>query len=236
MPAYDPSIRQFDVNEGVNKKKCRMCQVFKTTDNFYYHPFNSDRLSSLCRECQRADAKRRYAANPTPTKQRSRNRDLVLRRNPRHRLSRMLERIRQLKDMPCDLTLDYLHGLYNSQKGLCSFTHRVMTLGEAENGMADINAMSVDRLEPKLGYVKGNVRLITIQANVAKGRWSITDLMEFCNDLLRALENSSDTWGVPPKDVVDCHDVIRVSVKAMKLLEVEIPIVADAIPSSEDLL
>jgi hypothetical protein len=117
----------------------------------------------------------------------------------------MLERIRQLDDIPCNLTLDYMHGLYNSQRGLCSLTHRVMSLGEGEDRIADINAMSVDRLEPKLGYVKGNVRLVTIQANIAKNKWNITDLMAFCNDVIKAINNRPEDWGIPPKDIKEVN-------------------------------
>lgn len=211
MPKYDASIRMFDVNDGVNKKKCRMCQVFKSASDFYFHPTNSDRLSRFCRICHKVEMQRRYKVNPEPTKRRARNRDAVLRNNPRHRLSRLLERVRQLSNIPCDLTLDYLHGLYNQQEGLCSLTHRVMSLGKGEDGLAEMNAMSIDRWKPGLGYVKGNVCLITIQANIAKNRWSIVDLIEFCNDILKTRQTNPNNWGMLPINVVSCKEVSSIT-------------------------
>lgn len=207
MPKYDATTRLFDVKEGVNKKKCRMCQLFKTLDQFYKHPSNSDGLSSLCKVCHREDSTRRYNANPIPFRQKSRAREMALRTNPRYRLSRLLERVRQLDSVPCDLTLEYLHQLYLTQEGRCALTGWTMTLGESTDGMATPDAMSIDRVIGSRGYVVGNVRLVVSQINFAKHRFDDGQLLDLCTAVVKHFHESPDTWGevrsiAPPKIVV----------------------------------
>ena len=39
---------------------------------------------------------------------------------------------------------------------------------------------SLDRIDSARGYVKGNVRFVTVLGNLAKGRYSDVDLLRFC--------------------------------------------------------
>lgn len=41
-------------------KKCTHCLVNKNKNEFYFHATNSDKLTSWCRKCQRAEAKKTY--------------------------------------------------------------------------------------------------------------------------------------------------------------------------------
>lgn len=43
---------------------------------------------------------------------------------------------------------------------------------------------SLDRIKPWLGYVKGNVRIISNRANLIKGNWSPRELRLVLNDII----------------------------------------------------
>jgi hypothetical protein len=80
-----------------------------------------------------------------------------------------------------DLTADYLVELFNSQNGLCALTGRVMLYG-SEGVQRD--SVSIDRIDHEGGYVIGNVRLVTYQANAARNRFSDDELFAFCEAVL----------------------------------------------------
>ena len=43
---------------------------------------------------------------------------------------------------------------------------------------------SIDRIKPELGYIKGNVRLVTYQVNMAKGVYTDEDFFTMCSKAL----------------------------------------------------
>lgn len=63
----------------------------------------------------------------------------------------------------------YLASLFVKQKGLCPLTKQPLRLGV---GTTMHNA-SIDRKNPKFGYIEGNVRLVCFWANIA--RYNLTD-------------------------------------------------------------
>lgn len=198
MPAYDASTRMFDVNEGINKKKCRMCQVFKAEGDFYYHPFNSDRLSSLCKLCLKEEMKRRYHRNPSPTIERTAKRRVEAKHDIVFKLKKMLTHKQDLlnkHNVPCNLTFEYLYDLYDAQKGKCALTGREMTIGESDNNQAGHDALSLDRVEPNKGYVVGNVRFVINQVNMAKHRFDDVQLLDLCTAVVKHFHTDPDNWG-----------------------------------------
>jgi len=46
------------------------------------------------------------------------------------------------------------------------------------------DSISIDRIEPAKGYVLGNVRLVTYQANMARGQFPDDELFSFCEAVL----------------------------------------------------
>jgi hypothetical protein len=74
-----------------------------------------------------------------------------------------------------------LRELWHAQDGRCALTGQEMQL---RNGKASIHSVSVDRIDPAIGYHPGNVRLVTYQANAAKLMGTDADLIAFCKRLL----------------------------------------------------
>jgi hypothetical protein len=79
------------------------------------------------------------------------------------------------------LTATDLWSIYAAQNGLCALTGRVLVWG----GSARRDTISIDRLDPSAGYVAANVRLVTLQANIARGRWSDGELFELAKAVLQ---------------------------------------------------
>lgn len=54
------------------------------------------------------------------------------------------------------------------------------------------NSYSIDRIDPKKGYVKGNVQIISWQANTMKNKASIEELITFSKNALKIHDKNKD--------------------------------------------
>jgi hypothetical protein len=89
---------------------------------------------------------------------------------PESRLVRLnsLARSRAAKyGYPYNLDNEYVINLWEESKGKCSLTGINLVLGRSGEFKVHPDAPSLDKIEPKLGYVKGNVRLVSWHMNVA---------------------------------------------------------------------
>ena len=82
------------------------------------------------------------------------------------------------------LSLDDLRVLWELQKGICPITGWALILPESAMGWKDgpspRNA-SLDRLNHRVGYVPGNVRFVSLMANLARHMFSDDELRGFCS-------------------------------------------------------
>lgn len=84
------------------------------------------------------------------------------------KLSYMAKNRAKMKNLEYDIDGDYLYSLWIEGNGCCALTGQSFDLTKwGGKGQVNPQAPSVDRIEPKLGYVKGNVRLITYHMNIA---------------------------------------------------------------------
>jgi hypothetical protein len=87
-----------------------------------------------------------------------------------------------------DLDLDYLMGIWKSQNGICPLSgySLLLPLGTHGWGSDDFpKRASLDRINPKKGYIKGNVRFISWTANIALSRVTDQELIDFCKDVAK---------------------------------------------------
>jgi dUTP pyrophosphatase len=86
------------------------------------------------------------------------------------------------KDVPFNLTSDFLYDLYQKQNGLCSYTGIPMKISSTNwnsNGQADLDTLSIDRIIPEKGYTKDNVVLCCSAVNKLKGSSDVSELNAF---------------------------------------------------------
>lgn len=86
------------------------------------------------------------------------------------------------KNIGCDITVEYLKDLWQKQGGICPISGWKLTLPKDSDGWNEYlptNA-SLDRIDNSIGYLKGNVRFISVMANLARQTFSDEQLISFC--------------------------------------------------------
>lgn len=168
---YRSKFKQFDDNGNL---LCYSCKEYKPLDCFDRNPgkwFRAEK-DTRCKECK----KKAY-----------------LRRKEKNRgskdLNRLLyERFHGLKDrsnkknIDCNIDLQYLHELWDKQKGLCALSGIPMAY-YFDSGRVPTN-LSVDRIDSSLGYIKGNIQLVCMAVNQMKSDLTVEQLKYFCKSLL----------------------------------------------------
>lgn len=86
------------------------------------------------------------------------------------------------KDLPFNITKNYMVKLWKEQDGKCAFSGKELVL-EAGEGRVNPDAPSIDRILPELGYVKGNVRLVTYHVNVCLSEFGDKALVELAKTI-----------------------------------------------------
>ena len=87
-----------------------------------------------------------------------------------HRLARVRARAVR-RGLPCDLDLSYMKTLWNEQGGRCALTGIVFDLERGKGIDKAPFGPSVDRINPELGYVRGNVRWVCLSINIGINEW-----------------------------------------------------------------
>lgn len=80
--------------------------------------------------------------------------------------------------MPPEVTLDDLFQLWVAQKGRCALTDIALQ-------MKGPFGVTIDRIDPRGGYERGNVALVTKRANGAKGDMTLEEFAQLCKEFLR---------------------------------------------------
>lgn len=165
-------------------KHCTGCDEPRLTAEFYVkrRAGRKPTLSHLCIECtHRVNAQRRarqVAASPDAW----------------FRWKLHWYRMRATKlGLPFDLDVSYLLWLYERQDGKCAETGQPLTF-TLGRGRVPTNC-SVDRLDNADGYMRGNVRLTCVQANVSRGEMSLAETLAFYR---KALEHHG--YGIEAPD------------------------------------
>jgi hypothetical protein len=106
--------------------------------------------------------------------------------NERYKLGRLVQASKQRakkQDLPHNLTLDYIVNLYEQQSKLCALTKREFYFGKSNGNKASANSPSIDKIDPTLGYVEGNVRLVVHHVNMAMSEFGLDALLKLVQDI-----------------------------------------------------
>jgi hypothetical protein len=76
---------------------------------------------------------------------------------------------------PINISLEFLLMMYDRQEGRCAVTGIPFDVGPTNGGKTGLDRKplrpSIDRIDPRQGYVDGNVRLVCAAVNYAMGPW-----------------------------------------------------------------
>lgn len=147
---------------------CRGCDLDKGTDDFPVRNDRSGRLRPYCKSCTNGIGRARYSNHR--------------KNNPfLHRCTRAKSRASAL-GVPFDLTPEYLESIWT---GVCPVTGAEIRL---VTDRSDEFAAELDRFNPKVGYVQGNVHWLSRKANRIKSNTSV----EILENLLEWMKDVSD--------------------------------------------
>jgi len=177
---------------GEAKRRCRKCWIAKSLDEFE-RKGSDRRRARICKACansrrdpidNRQRVKEWQKANPEKKRAQSRRNYESRRADITRWLARTLSTTRahcSRKEIPFATTAEGIVELFGIQSGICALTSRELIWGS--NGVQR-DSLSLDRIEPSLGYVPGNIRLVTYQANMARGPYPDDELFAFCEAVL----------------------------------------------------
>jgi hypothetical protein len=154
MRAKGPRPRGQSIWNGM--KWCYKCKTDKNVECFHKDGTVAGGLSKLCKDCYQSST-------------RVSNRKKKLKSNVEFFLSRKITQLKhrcKKNNIPFDLTTEHLMELFNAQEGRCYYSRRPLRLDCTQVDKMD--ALSVDRLSPLLGYVKTNIVLCTLGMNAMK--------------------------------------------------------------------
>ena len=155
------NIEQRELNKQGLKKCCDCKNVFPRTLEYFYAL-----RSGYCKQCERNRMKKSYQ-NMDITK--------AMRRSLRRIKAKCIQ-----KNIPFNLTSEYLEKLYKRQKGICFYSGSSMELCKREADTNRHKIFSVDRIDPTGGYIKGNIVFCTWLINAMKLDSSKDNFLRLC--------------------------------------------------------
>lgn len=160
------------------KKKCYKCKEIKLVEEFSKNRSTFDGYQKCCKECfsDYDSVKRGY-------KKKSSNLKTELIIYLRNKTS-FLERKSKQKNLAFDLTKDVLFELYQKQLGKCYYTNLPI---KHNIGCHQYDSISVERLDPNIGYIKTNIVLASFAINSFKGMMTETEFKEYLTIILPKL-------------------------------------------------
>lgn len=174
-------------------KKCNGCKEEKDIKEFSLRNFTAsnglkyERLRSKCKKCENDYAHNAWATNPE-----LRSRKLKNKRNDRSLKSLIQNRIAAWKKKTpnSDLTTEYLLGVFEKQGGKCYYTGESLEMLRIFEWKEKFqNSISLDRLNPEKGYMRGNVVFCSYVINTMKG--TLTE-QKFYDRMRQILANRSE--------------------------------------------
>lgn len=170
---------------------CRVCKEAKPFEEFEHREYG--RRRDRCKTCanasrdpvkNRARVKAWQKANPEKRAIQAKRSHEGKRGDLRRWLASNLRTTRaycKQRGIECSFTADDGQQLYELQNGKCALTGRDLLFGSKGQQR---DSISIDRIEHGGPYALDNVRLLTYQANMARGMFSDDELYAFCEAVL----------------------------------------------------
>ena len=162
-------------------KVCPKCKERKLLYNFYCY-FTKGKIHSWCKECEAAYYKQRKINGKikklTPEERVLATRRAKINRKNSWEIFRVhgARKRAKLKNLAFNITSDYIKSITPSDMICPALGIQMKVGGDFKNSI--ISAPSLDRLIPELGYVKGNIAVVSTRANTLKRDATPEELMK----------------------------------------------------------
>lgn len=157
--------------------ECFSVSQSKTDDSVNYRTV-SPKPRANCKEC---DAERAREFRKRNKNYKGSGKIVNVPKEDRFIMSAIRTKVTQAKTnnkrtkRPFDIDADYIYELWKSQNNKCIYTGEDFIIETYHNAN-----LSIDKIEPELGYVKGNIQLVCWAVNRAKGDLSHDVFLNMC--------------------------------------------------------
>jgi hypothetical protein len=147
-------------------KVCFKCKEKSSYEFFFKHHQTSDGYHSWRKKCcTEGNIKSRNKQNATIE-----GRARVFLLNAKRSAAK--------RNQEFSLTIKDIADFWNDQQQICAYTGREMTLLPSQ-----LNTVSIERIDSKIGYTKENTILVCHAINRMKSDFEFDDFYEFCKDV-----------------------------------------------------
>lgn len=87
--------------------------------------------------------------------------------------------------VPFDLTPGDIHALMRATEFRCSVSGIALTRKVGPSATPDPWSASIDRIEPRHGYLKDNARVVCLAANIAMNQWGYDTMLRLSRAVVR---------------------------------------------------
>ena len=204
MPALlSPSLPDVIVKqdrEPLAMKRCSKCKEVLPFALFNKHKRNKNGMESQCKSCRSKYHKISYK-NGGMERMRNYRKNNPVKAKTIDMFCKARQRAKE-KNVPFDIDIDYVRSLVGENAELAvrcpvlGFLLDYSTQRTEGTGHALPNSPSIDRIVPELGYVKGNVRIISHRANTIKSNASVQELKLVLADVTMLGIDWDETVGI----------------------------------------
>ncbi len=152
-------------------KKCTKCGIEK---DLTCYGKNRNRLRSECKDCAAIIKSKYYYENGGKEKKAVSNKKWYYENRLNNLLKRARDRAKE-KNIPFDITAEDI-----TIPETCPVLGIQLQLGEK---VVCNNSPSLDRIKPELGYVKGNIQVLSYRANTLKNNATVEELQKVLEHL-----------------------------------------------------
>lgn len=187
------------------ERRCLACEELRPIEEFGHDYHRKDGLKTRCRACntsymreyrKRPGSKEKIKAIQARCHQKRKHTDVAKKtqrrafdrwkeRSPKFNLYMALRHAVRRRPTDNPITIEYLMEMWGVQHGLCAVSGVPMTWSR---GKLMATSVSIDRIDQKIGYAVGNVRLVCYQVNTFRGMWSDSEMLTMAKAIVAHME------------------------------------------------
>jgi hypothetical protein len=182
-----------------NTKRCYKCHQWKILNLFNKNPKLLGGVSKLCRDCYNKENSviqcNKYRSDRFKSAIKNGDFEFYIKR----RIGTIKSRAEK-KGILFDLDIKYLADLWKKQNGNCFYSNIPMNNSMKQDGMSSWDGPSLDRIEPTIGYVKGNVVWCIFGINSFKQSLGLKSFEDMIKSIKWWYENNPTCHNGEPHD------------------------------------
>ena len=201
-----------------SKKVCRICNVEKEISEFGINNSYKDGYDTRCKQCRNEYSaiqrdKHREKNNKKYVERYHSDEEFRKHRNETSRKSNQkikLEHPERIMLQSCRARAKEKGWEFNLEESDIIIPKYCPILGiellSGGVGKQTFNSPSVDRIDSTKGYIKGNIKIISLRANMMKNDANIQDIEIFCQNILKYMNNEEIVRTVENKESTESEN------------------------------